>query len=134
MPHAGAGSTMSTAVTLNAIGVIRPVGGSTRSSGEMLTISGGVVSRTTTGNVSVAESPSGAVAEQVTTVVPSANVEPDAGAHDTGTKTPSCVADTLNTAAAPPGPVASTTMRFGSWIFGSGPLTTVTVNVAEPVL
>jgi hypothetical protein len=54
------------------------------SAGTLLIV-GGVVSRTVTVNVFVAVLPAPSLAEQVTVVVPRANVELDAGLQVTGT-------------------------------------------------
>jgi len=59
------------------------------------------------------------VAEQVTVVSPSGNVDPDAGVHVTGIA-PSIgsAAVAANVATAPDGPVASTRMFPGTFTFG----------------
>src|SRR2546425_8280355 len=71
------------------------------------------------------------MAEHVTEVTPSGNVEPDRGEQDAdnGPSTVS-VACAVNVARAPPGPVASRVMLAGTVTSGAGVSRTVTVNVA----
>src|SRR2546428_12735496 len=71
------------------------------------------------------------MAEHVTEVTPSGNVEPDGGEQDAdnGPSTMS-VADAVKVARAPPGPVASTVMLAGIVTTGAVVSRTVTVNVA----
>jgi hypothetical protein len=76
--------------------------------------SGGVVSCTMTLNEPVASFPAASVAVQVTSVVPSGNVEPEAGVHSgvIGPSTAS-LAVAVNVTTAPSGPVASSVMSDG---------------------
>src|SRR2546422_7259021 len=71
------------------------------------------------------------MAEHVTEVTPSGNVEPDRGEQDAdnGPSTVS-VACAVNVARAPPGPVASRVMLAGTVTSGAVVSRTVTVNVA----
>src|SRR2546425_13236855 len=71
------------------------------------------------------------MAEHVTEVTPSGNVEPDRGEQDAdnGPSTVS-VACAVNVARAPPGPVASRVMLAGTVTSGGGGARTGTVNVA----
>jgi len=71
------------------------------------------------------------VAEHVTEVTPSGNVEPDGREQDAdnGPSTVS-VADAVKVARAPPGPVASRLMLTGTVTSGAVVSRTVTVNVA----
>ncbi len=96
---------------------------------------GGVISRTVTVNVPVAELPRVSEAEQVTVVVPSANVEPEAGEQVTGReRSTRSVAVGVKPAAAPEELVASTVMLDGNVSAGGVISLTVTVNDAVPVL
>jgi hypothetical protein len=95
-------------------------------------MTGGVVSATVTENVAGGlalwwESS----ALHVTVVDPSANTEPDAGAHVTGSE-PSTASDAVavNATGAPLGPVASLTIGAGTVMTGGVVSTTVTGNVA----
>lgn len=99
---------------------------------------GGVVSVTVTVKLALAMLPWASCAEQVTNVVPSANVLPDAGAH-VGTSGPSTVsvADALKVAIALVGPVASSVWDASTAITGgvvSGCAPTVTWKLACTVL
>lgn len=84
--------------------------------------------------------PAVSVAEQVTVVVPSANVLPDAGVH-VGVSGPSTssVADALKVTGAPPEPVASVeigpgTVTTGGVVSGGGPTgSTTSLKVASEV-
>src|SRR3989441_1370080 len=93
---------------------------------------GGIVSTTVTWNEALAEFPCESVAEQTIVVRPSANVDPDAGLHDTNTD-PSTrsEAEAENVTTAPPGPVASTVRSAGAVRTGGVVSRTVTAN--EPV-
>ena len=100
-------------------GTVCSVFGSTVRLGVRLTIVGSVVSRTVMIAVSVSVLPELLVAEQVTSVAPIGNIEPEAGTHVTG-RVPSngSVADASKVTIAPAGPVASTRMFFGAVTFG----------------
>ena len=138
-PEAGTQLTVTTGSTLSTteaayvtVAPVTPVASATMSAGTVIT--GSVVSTTVTVNEAVAGLPAESVAEQLTVVVPIANVEPEGGGQVTGT-TPS----TLSTAeaaayvtAAPVAPVASTTMSAGTAITGgvvSGVVLSMTVTV-----
>ena len=96
---------------------------------------GAVVSRTVTVKEPWALLPAASVTEQSTVVVPSGNVEPEAGTHVTATEpSTKSLAEALKVAVAPPGPVASNRLSKGSVRLGGVVSTTVTVNVAVPVL
>jgi hypothetical protein len=72
---------------------------------------------------------------QVTVVVPTGNVEPDAGLQDTGT-VPSTMSVALaeNETAAPPAPVACTPLMFGGTLTTGGVVsTTVTTKDVDTV-
>jgi len=96
---------------------------------------GGVVSTTVTWNEALAEFPCESVAEQTIVVRPSANVDPDAGLHDTNAD-PSTrsEAEAENVTRAPPGPVASTVRSEGTLRTGGVVSRIVTVNVRVAVL
>src|SRR6185436_21063071 len=133
----GFGSTASVATTLTVTGISWWSGGQRMLRGEvvMLTIVGGVVSRTVTVNEPVAVLPWVSVAVQFTVVVPSANVEPLAGVHSTATLPETrSVAVAVNVTAAPLGLVASAVMFAGSVRTGGVVSCTVTWTVAVPVL
>ena len=110
---------MSTATAAIDTGTTWSVLGSTVTLGVRLTMVGSVVSRTVMIAVSVSVLPELLVAEQVTSVAPSGNIEPEAGAHVTGS-VPSngSVADASKVTIAPADPVASTRMFFGAVTFG----------------
>ena len=78
-----------------------------------------------------ADAPAASVTVQVTAVVPSAKIEPEAGVH-TGAMAPSWASSpvAVNVTAAPAALVALVLMSFGTATVG-GVLVTVTVN--EPV-
>src|SRR2546422_6447655 len=96
---------------------------------------GRVVSTTITLKEALAEFPCESVAEQATVVVPSVNVDPDAGLHDARTD-PSTrsEAEAENVTLAPPGPVASTVRSEGTLRTGGVVSRIVTVNVRVAVL
>src|SRR3954468_12003110 len=104
-------------VTLAAIdtGTIWSVLGSSVTLGVSETMLGAVLSRTVMIVVSVSVLPELLVAEQVTSVAPSGNIDPDAGAPGAGTS-PAKVPppETTRGTSAPAGPVASTRMFFGA--------------------
>jgi hypothetical protein len=82
-----------------------------------------------------AELPALSLAEQVTVVVPSGNVEPEAGVHVTGTEpSTGSEAEAVNLTTAPLALVAGTVMSDGSVKVGGVLSTTFTLNDAEPVL
>jgi hypothetical protein len=94
-------------------------------------MTGGVVSSTTTGNVPVAWLPCESVAVQTTVVVPSANLEPDAGLHATATA-PSTVSVAVGCSYVTVAPDASTasTVRSASPVIDGGVVSrTVISNV-----
>jgi hypothetical protein len=98
---------------------------------------GAVVSRTVTLKLPDALLPCASVAEQVTAVVPSGNVLPEAGAHATATlpSTRSDAVGIVQAAAAPDGPVASSVMLEGMPLrLGAVVSCTVTLNEAEALL
>jgi hypothetical protein len=93
-----------------------------------------VVSCTVTVNEALPVLPDESVALQMTVVVPSTNVLPEAG-EQLGEMLPSMlsVADAVKPTAAPPGPVASAVIGAGTVTLGGVVSWTVTVNVAVPV-
>src|ERR1700716_733687 len=95
------------------------------------TMAGGVVARTVTLKLRLEEFPRESLAEQVTAVVPRANVEPEAGAQD-GVTAPSTRSDALAvySTTAPDAPVASAVMSLGTTMAGGVVSRTVTLNVA----
>jgi hypothetical protein len=82
-----------------------------------------------------AELPALSIAEQVTTVVPPRNVEPEAGVQVTGTE-PSTRSEAKpeKVTTAPPRLVACTVISDGSVNFGGVLSATVTLKEAEPTL
>jgi hypothetical protein len=96
---------------------------------------GAVVSCTVTVKLPESVLPLVSWALQLTVVVPTGNVAPEAGVH-VGVRAPStasfAVAEKL--AVAPLGPVASTVMSPGTETVGETPSVTVTLNEALPVL
>src|SRR5690242_4033570 len=79
--------------------------------------------------------PAWSVAVQVTSVVPIANVLPDAGVHTTGTlPSTRSVAVGWNVATAPSGPVAVSTWSAGTVSAGGVVSTTVIWNVVDAAL
>src|SRR3954452_14829111 len=133
----GVGSAMS--VTLAAIDTVTiwSVLGSSVTLGVSETMLGAVLSRTVMIVVSVSVLPELLVAEQVTSVAPSGNIDPDAGTHVTG-NSPSngSTAEATKVTIAPAGPVASTRMFFGAVTFGGFGFfgVTVTLKLAEAEL
>src|SRR3954468_10791136 len=96
-------------------------------------MSGAVVSRTVTPKLPVPALPALSVAEQVTVLVPSAKVLPDAGVQTTGTDpSTTSVAVAVYVAAAPVGPVASRVMVDGRT--RTGAVVSATVTWKEPLL
>src|SRR5512141_1718174 len=95
-------------------------------------MSGAVVSTTDTRNVPDASLPWLSVAEHVTVVVPSANVEPDDGVHE-GVIDPSTMsfAVALKVATAPAALVASRVMSSGA--VTTGAVVSVMLTVNSPV-
>ena len=80
---------------------------------------GPVVSRTVTVNDPVAVLPAASVAEQLTVVVPSGNVEPEGGVHvTTGFAGFASVAVAVKVVTAPDGPCASTVVFAGRFSVG----------------
>src|SRR6266498_2270073 len=101
----------------------------------MLRICGGVVSTTVTVNEPCPVLPCASVALHCTVVVPSGNVEPLAGVHVTATlPSTMSVALAVYVTTAPLALVASAVMFAGSVSAGGVVSTTVTWNVAVPVL
>jgi hypothetical protein len=103
-------STRSEAVGFEYVAVA-PVGpvASTENEAGTPASAGGVVSTTVIVNEPVAMLPEASVAEQVTVVVPSGNVEPEVGSHSTATgPSTRSEADGLKATAAPAELVAST--------------------------
>ena len=94
---------------------------------------GAVVSRTVTVKLPVAVFPDKSVAEQLTVLVPIANIDPEVGVHDT-LRAPltKSVALAVNVTVAPDALVASTTLLAGNESDGAVVSRTVTVNVALP--
>src|SRR5258708_10339659 len=75
------------------------------------------------------------LAEQFTVVLPTGNVEPEAGTHVTATKPATQTVEVpAQDTFAPPGPVASTAMFAGSESAGAVGSTTLTVNEPWAVL
>ncbi len=127
-------STVSVAVAVNVTTApAELVASATMFAGTVTT--GSVVSRTVTVKVADPVLPAVSVAEQVTVVVPSGKVLPDAGVQ-TGVIEPSTVsvAVAVNVTTAPAELVASATMFAGTVTTGSVVSRTVTVKVADPVL
>src|SRR5918993_5935581 len=97
--------------------------------------SGGMVSCTLTVNEPVASFPAASVAEQLTVVVPNANIEPQVRSHVTSTSpSTASVAVAVYVISAPLASVASWVMSAGKFNSGgvvSGGVVTVTLN--EPV-
>jgi hypothetical protein len=89
-------------------------------------MTGGVVSRTVTAKLPL-DVPVVAVAVQLTVVVPTANIEPDAGVHATVALS---VAVTVYDTAAPAELVASVVIGAGN--VSTGPFETVTLNEPKP--
>src|SRR5262249_49563255 len=119
MLQAGDGSTMSVAIAAIDTGTVVSVLGNRVTLGVRLAIGGPVESRTVIVNVSVSVLPELLVAEHVTSVEPSGNSDPDAGAHVTGSgPSKGSVAVATKVTIAPVGPVASTRMFFGAVTFG----------------
>ena len=78
--------------------------------------------------------PAASVAEQVTVVVPSGNVEPDAGEQEAATEPDTVsVAEAEKLTTAPEGPVASTVILAGTVTVGGVVSTTDTLKLALPV-
>ncbi|HSL63451.1 MAG TPA: hypothetical protein VK874_02240 [Gaiellaceae bacterium] len=94
---------------------------------------GAVVSTTVTWPAVDDAFPAVSVAVHVTAVAPTGNVEPDAGAHVTGTgpATASTAVGAANVTGAPDGPTASTDTATLPLITGPFLSTTVTVNEAD---
>jgi hypothetical protein len=107
-----------------------PVAAIVLSAGTVTT--GAVVSRTVTlKDCGTAGLPARSAAAQVTIVVPTANVEPEAGAHFTATVTSTLsLADGLNVATAPVAFVAVTVMFAGTETIGAVVSITATMNDA----
>src|SRR4051812_19070168 len=99
----------------------------------MLASVGAVVSTTVTVKVALASLPDVSVAEQVTVVVPSANVEPAAGEHMTGRgpSTRSVAVGSVNVTGAPDGPVASTLPMFAGMPASTGGVVSCTLTVKD---
>ncbi len=91
---------------------------------------GAVVSTTVTWKLAVPVLPCESVAEQLTVVVPKANVDPEAGAQ-VGVREPSILsfAETVKLTTAPDGPVASAVISAGTVTTGKVLSTRVTVTV-----
>jgi hypothetical protein len=95
---------------------------------------GGVVSWTVTENEPCAELPESSVAVHVTDVVPTGNVLPDGGEHDTVTLVSTrSLPEAENATTAPDGPVAFVVTLAGTVMLGAVVSCTVTENDAEPV-
>ena len=126
-------STASTAEAVNVTTVLGPLEGCTMGAGSVRT--GLTVSRTVTVNVRVPVLPAASVAVQVTVVVPSGNVAPEAGAHAAATAPLTrSVAVTVNGTTAPADEVASRTIGAGTEIDGAVVSRTVTVKAPVAVL
>jgi hypothetical protein len=110
-----------------------PVAGKVAFAGTVTT--GAVESRTVTANVAVAALPRVSYAVQLTVVVATGKVVPDAGAQDTG-RGPSTrsAAELAKVTIAPAGPVASTVMFAGTVRAGAVVSRTVMVKPPEAVL
>src|SRR5689334_5085578 len=95
---------------------------------------GGVVSTTSTVNVSLFDRPRASVAMHVTVDWPIPNSEPLAGKQNTGTTLPwSSAAVTSNVATAPDGPIASSFTSVGAWMVGGCGPHAVAVTVVRHV-
>ena len=128
---------MSAATAAMDTGTVASVLGNTATLGVRLTMVGTVESRTVMVNVSVPVLPELFVAEQVTSVEPSGNSEPDAGEHVTGSGPSKGSVDVATKVTiAPVGPVASTRMFFGAVTFGGFGFLGVmsTVKLADAML
>jgi hypothetical protein len=134
LPEAGAHSIMtlasqaSVAVTTNPTGApFGPVHSAVMSAGQVMT--GGVVSTMVTSKQQVAVLPESSVAVQQTSVVPSGNVLPEAGTHETGTlASQTSVAVAVKFTCAPFVPVHSAVMSAGQVMTGGVVSETVTSN------
>jgi hypothetical protein len=130
----GDGSTKSVAVAEN--NTTAPAGDVAETVISLGTVKfGAVVSFTVTWKLLLPVLPCASVAEQVTDVMPRANVEPEAGAQ-VGMSTPSTrsLAEALKLTAAPDEPVASAVMSAGTVTIGAVVSSTVTSKSALPVL
>ena len=107
-----------------------PVAGTVMLPGTVTT--GGVVSWTVTENEPEPVLPCASVAVQLTVVVPTGNVLPDGGEHETlGLGSTVSEAETENVTTAPDGPVAGTVMLPGTLTVGGVVSCTVTVKLSE---
>ena len=97
---------------------------------------GAVVSCTVTSKLLLPVLPAASVAVQVTVVVPRPKVEPEAGAHVTGTlPSTRSVALAVKVTTAPDGPVASIPVMFAGTVTAGAVVSwTVTVKLLLPVL
>jgi hypothetical protein len=121
--------TMSVAETAKTTIAPAPLVASARTFGGAVR-TGAVVSRTTTGNVSVALFVARSLAEQVTVVDPKENGDPVAGVHTAATApSKASTAVAANVTTAPFGPVASAPTPAGTVTRGGAAASTITLNV-----